>query len=114
MTWSAVLCLHQALRIYHYRGYINATPEDQADDKWAHRYTFATTAAGAVGGDEHVLHVDREILQRRFARLAQGHRKADVVEHLLLLKRFLLPAAARVRRGARPSISSARRWLWLD
>ena len=49
-AWSAVLCLHQALRIYHYRGYINATPEDQAHDKWAHRYTFATTAAGLIWG----------------------------------------------------------------
>lgn len=50
MSWSAVLCLHQALRIQHYRSYIKATREEQADDKWAHRYTFATTAAGLIWG----------------------------------------------------------------
>jgi signal transduction histidine kinase/CheY-like chemotaxis protein len=50
VSWSAVLCLHQALRIHHYRSYMKAPAEDQADDKWARRYTFAATTAGLIWG----------------------------------------------------------------
>src|SRR5688572_2214550 len=50
VSWAVILCLHQALRILHYRSYMKATPEDQAEEKWARRYMFAATTAGLIWG----------------------------------------------------------------
>ena len=50
VSWAVILCLHQALRILHYRSYMKAAPEDQAEEKWARRYMFAVTTAGLIWG----------------------------------------------------------------
>jgi two-component system, sensor histidine kinase len=50
IVWGVVLCLHQALRIHHYRSYIKAPPDAQADAKWGRLYTFAATTAGLIWG----------------------------------------------------------------
>lgn len=50
LAWAAALCVHQAVRIYHYRNYLAASPEKQADPKWGRLYTIAATIAGCIWG----------------------------------------------------------------
>lgn len=48
--WAAALCVHQALRIYHYRSYLAAAPAEQADAGWGRLYTMAASVAGCIWG----------------------------------------------------------------
>lgn len=50
LGWAAALCVHQGLRIYHYRRYRAASPEEQADPKWGRLYTMAASLAGCIWG----------------------------------------------------------------
>lgn len=50
LGWAAALCLHQGLRIYHYRRYIKATAEEQADENWGGLYIIAASLAGCIWG----------------------------------------------------------------
>jgi len=34
-AWTAALALHQAVRVYHYRGYLRANPDPEQAGPWA-------------------------------------------------------------------------------
>ena len=53
--WLIVLCLHQALRIHHYRSYLRAGPEGQQSERWGRLYIAAAATAGVIWGSAGVL-----------------------------------------------------------
>jgi two-component system, sensor histidine kinase len=53
--WFIVLCLHQALRVYHYRSYLRAGPEGQQSERWGRLYIAAAATAGVIWGSAGVL-----------------------------------------------------------
>jgi two-component system, sensor histidine kinase len=53
--WLLVLCLHQALRVFHYRSYLRAGPEGQHAERWGKFYVFAAATAGVIWGSAGVL-----------------------------------------------------------
>ena len=53
--WLAALCLHQSLRVHHYRSYLKAGPEEQQSGRWARLYIMAVTVAGIIWGSAGVL-----------------------------------------------------------
>lgn len=55
LGWAAALCLHQGLRIHHYRRYLKATPVEQADVKWGRLYIIAASVAGCIWGTAGLL-----------------------------------------------------------
>lgn len=55
LGWLLVLALHQSLRVYNYRSYINAGPVAQQSERWARLYIMAVTVAGLIWGSAGVL-----------------------------------------------------------
>jgi signal transduction histidine kinase/ActR/RegA family two-component response regulator len=55
LAWGAVLLVHQAIRIFHYRGYVRAKPTPRESAKWGRLYIVATTLAGLIWGSAGVL-----------------------------------------------------------
>ena len=53
--WLIALCLHQAVRVYHYRSYISAPDAERTDDRWGRLYTLAAGIAGVIWGSAGVL-----------------------------------------------------------
>lgn len=53
--WLLVLCLHQALRVYHYRSYLLAGAENQQAERWGKFYVVAAATAGVIWGSAGVL-----------------------------------------------------------
>jgi two-component system, sensor histidine kinase len=53
--WLLALCLHQALRVYHYRGYLRSGAEGQQSDAWGRLYMMAAVTAGLIWGSAGVL-----------------------------------------------------------
>jgi len=53
--WMLALCLHQSLRVYHYRSYLRAGVEGQQSDRWGKLYVMAATTAGLIWGSAGVL-----------------------------------------------------------
>ena len=52
--WLLALCLHQTLRVYHYRGY-RAAGADQQSERWGRLYIAAAITAGLIWGSAGVL-----------------------------------------------------------
>jgi two-component system, sensor histidine kinase len=55
VSWLLALCLHQALRVHHYRGYLRAGPEGQRAERWGRLYIMAAATAGVIWGSAGVL-----------------------------------------------------------
>jgi signal transduction histidine kinase len=55
IVWLVALCLHQTLRVYHYRRYTRASPEDQQHEGWGRLYIAAAATAGVIWGTAGVL-----------------------------------------------------------
>ena len=55
IAWAAVLCVHQAIRVYHYRSYMRASPTEREDPRWGRLYTIAAASAGCIWGSAGVL-----------------------------------------------------------
>ncbi|MGH8642091.1 MAG: sensor histidine kinase, partial [Burkholderiales bacterium] len=55
MGWLLALCLHQALRIYHYRSYLRASVESRQSERWGKLYIMAAATAGLIWGSAGVL-----------------------------------------------------------
>jgi signal transduction histidine kinase len=53
--WMLVLCVHQSLRVYHYRSYLKAGVEGQQSERWGQLYLIAATMAGLIWGSAGVL-----------------------------------------------------------
>ena len=53
--WMLALCMHQSLRVYHYRSYLRAGVEGQQADRWGKLYILAVTTAGVIWGASGVL-----------------------------------------------------------
>jgi two-component system, sensor histidine kinase len=53
--WMLALCVHQSLRVHHYRSYLRAGVEGQQADRWGRLYILAVTAAGVIWGAAGVL-----------------------------------------------------------
>lgn len=53
--WLVVLCLHQVLRVHHYRSYLRAGPEGQQSERWGKLYIAAAATAGVIWGSAGVL-----------------------------------------------------------
>jgi two-component system, sensor histidine kinase len=53
--WLLALCLHQALRVHHYRAYLRAGPDGQRSERWGRLYFLAAAAAGLIWGSAGVL-----------------------------------------------------------
>jgi two-component system, sensor histidine kinase len=53
--WLIVLCLHQLLRVHHYRGYLRAGAEGQEAERWGKLYIMAAATAGVIWGSAGVL-----------------------------------------------------------
>src|SRR5207248_11325974 len=53
--WLLALCLHQALRVHHYRGYLRARADGQQSERWGRLYIVAATTAGLIWGPAGVL-----------------------------------------------------------
>jgi signal transduction histidine kinase len=55
IAWIAFLCVHQAVRVYHYRSYLAAGPDGQAE-RWRRLYIIiAAATAGLIWGSSGVL-----------------------------------------------------------
>ena len=55
MGWLIVLCLHQLLRVHHYRSYLRAGAEGQEAERWGKLYIMAAATAGVIWGSAGVL-----------------------------------------------------------
>jgi two-component system, sensor histidine kinase len=55
LAWLAVMCAHQAVRIYHFLGYRSATRAEQSDPRWGRYYALAATTAGCIWGSAGVV-----------------------------------------------------------
>jgi two-component system, sensor histidine kinase len=53
--WMLVLCAHQALRVYHYLSYRNASPSQQGAARWGKLYVIAVILAGCIWGSAGAL-----------------------------------------------------------
>jgi len=53
--WLLALCLHQSLRVYHYRSYLRAGVESQQSERWGKLYIMAAATAGLIWGSAGVL-----------------------------------------------------------
>jgi len=53
--WMLALCVHQSLRVHHYRSYLRAGLEGQQSGRWAKLYILAVTVAGIIWGSSGVL-----------------------------------------------------------
>jgi signal transduction histidine kinase len=63
--WAAVLAVHQAIRVIHYRRYLRADPGVGEALRWGRLYTIATTAAGVIWGAAGVLlYADESLLDQ--------------------------------------------------
>lgn len=49
-VWLIAMILHQARRVYHYRGYLRAQPNADQIEPWGRRYVAAAIAAGVLWG----------------------------------------------------------------
>jgi signal transduction histidine kinase len=54
LGWLLVLCLHQALRVYHYFSY-RAAGANQQSERWGRLYVAAAISAGVIWGSAGVL-----------------------------------------------------------
>lgn len=55
LGWFGAMCLHQAIRVLHYRRFLSANPRHEALDHWGRLYLYAIMAAGALWGSAGVL-----------------------------------------------------------
>ena len=55
VVWLIALCLHQTLRVYHYRRYTRASPDEQQHEGWGRLYIAAAATAGVIWGAAGVL-----------------------------------------------------------
>jgi signal transduction histidine kinase len=55
IVWLIALCLHQTLRVYHYRRYMGASPQEQQQERWGRLYIAAAATAGVIWGTAGVL-----------------------------------------------------------
>jgi signal transduction histidine kinase len=53
-VWIAIICVHQAIRVYHYLSFRKATATEQADPRWGRLYTIAAATAGCIWGSAGV------------------------------------------------------------
>jgi signal transduction histidine kinase/CheY-like chemotaxis protein len=53
--WLLTLCLHQSVRVYHYRSYMKAGAEGQQAERWGKLYLAAAAMAGLIWGSAGVL-----------------------------------------------------------
>jgi signal transduction histidine kinase len=53
--WLLALCLHQLLRVHHYRSYLRAGAEGQQSERWGKLYILAAATAGLIWGSAGVL-----------------------------------------------------------
>jgi signal transduction histidine kinase len=53
--WLIALCVHQVLRVHHYRSYLRAGAEGQRSARWGRLYLMAATTAGLIWGSAGVL-----------------------------------------------------------
>jgi len=53
--WMLALCLHQSLRVWHYRSYLRAGVEGQQSERWGKLYIMAAATAGLIWGSAGVL-----------------------------------------------------------
>jgi two-component system, sensor histidine kinase len=53
--WLLVVCLHQSVRVYHYRSYMKAGAEGQQAERWGKLYLAAAAMAGLIWGSAGVL-----------------------------------------------------------
>jgi two-component system, sensor histidine kinase len=53
--WLLALCVHQVLRVYHYRSYLRAGAEGQQSERWGKLYIMAAATAGLIWGSAGVL-----------------------------------------------------------
>ncbi|MET1082294.1 MAG: ATP-binding protein [Burkholderiales bacterium] len=55
IAWGAALCVHQVIRVYHYRQYMRASPAEREDPRWGRLYTIAAATAGCIWGSAGVI-----------------------------------------------------------
>ncbi|MDH3287176.1 MAG: ATP-binding protein [Betaproteobacteria bacterium] len=53
--WLLALCLHQSLRVYHYRSYLRAGVAGQQSERWGKLYIMAAATSGLIWGSAGVL-----------------------------------------------------------
>jgi signal transduction histidine kinase len=53
--WFLALCVHQVLRVHHYRSYLRAGAEGQQSERWGKLYVMAAATAGLIWGSAGVL-----------------------------------------------------------
>ncbi len=55
IAWGAALCVHQMIRVYHYRQFMRASPVEREDPRWGRLYTIAAATAGCIWGSAGVI-----------------------------------------------------------
>lgn len=55
IAWLLALCVHQVLRVHHYRSYRHSGAEDQQSERWGRLYIIAAATAGLIWGSAGVL-----------------------------------------------------------
>src|SRR5690606_9636945 len=55
LGWFSAMCLHQIIRVLHYRRFLAVNPRHEALDYWGRLYLYAIMAAGALWGGAGVL-----------------------------------------------------------
>jgi signal transduction histidine kinase len=105
IAWFATLCLHQSLRVYHYRSYLRAGPEGQQAERWGKLYIAAAASAGVLWGSAGVLMFVPESLAHQamlvlvlfgIATVSMGSLSAFATAFYALVLLTLLPIIARM------------------
>lgn len=55
LGWLGAMCVHQMVRVLHYRRFVAANPRGGDLEQWGQRYLYAITTAGALWGSAGVL-----------------------------------------------------------
>lgn len=55
LGWFAAMCVHQVVRVVHYRRFLTVNPRGEALDEWGRLYLYAIVAAGVLWGGAGVL-----------------------------------------------------------
>ena len=48
--WALAMCVHQAVRVHHYRSYLASASADEESAQWGRLYTIAAVTAGLIWG----------------------------------------------------------------
>jgi len=50
IAWMGALCVHQTIRVYQYRQYMRAPPQERENPRWGTLYAIAAATAGCIWG----------------------------------------------------------------